>query len=152
MHGNELFGSSETYSKYPETDNFNNVERVVIPAPYAGVYVVRVRGHRVVTGTQEFSLVATGNFVTQHTCKWPYCPGNCSGHGTCQNGACTCDITYFGPDCSVHMPRLKPGVAQPVAVSSARWSFYAFYVDTAITSWTLSFRGESLPEEMNQCA
>ena len=29
------------------------------------------------------------------------CPGNCTGHGTCQtNGTCACDVGWYSPDCS----------------------------------------------------
>jgi hypothetical protein len=143
FYGNMLFGSSETYGKYSQTDNVNNVERIVIPAPVkGGTYIVRVATAHVVTTTQGFSLVVTGTFVQkQEDCSWQACPSNCSNHGVCMNGACACDMGFFGPDCGVRMPRITNGVAFPISVSSSRWSFYAFYVDNAVTSWTLSFKG-----------
>jgi len=29
------------------------------------------------------------------------CPGDCSGHGVCNNGVCTCDLSWGSADCSV---------------------------------------------------
>jgi hypothetical protein len=141
--GNLLFGSSETNPKYPQQDDFNNVERVVIPAPIrGGQYVVRVTAPNIVTTSQEFSLVVTGTaFAQASNCSWPSCASDCSGHGSCVSGACVCDATYFGPDCSARMPRVRNSVGLSISVSSSRWSFYAFYVDTAVTSWSLSFTG-----------
>ena len=41
-------------------DRVNNVERVVIPAPEAGRYTIRVRGTNVPRGPQDFALVYSG--------------------------------------------------------------------------------------------
>ncbi len=54
--GNQLFGASEVYPRYPEADNVNNVERVVVPSPPAGTYVVRVTAPRVMTASQKVRL------------------------------------------------------------------------------------------------
>ena len=34
------------------------------------------------------------------------CPNDCSGHGQCVNGTCTCDRGYGTEDCSVHLDQV----------------------------------------------
>ena len=55
--GNHMFASSESTKDYPEADNVNNVERVDIPNPTAGQYVVRVTAPRVMTASQKVRML-----------------------------------------------------------------------------------------------
>ena len=45
-------------------DSLNNVEQVLIPAPAAGVWTVRVKGAAVNQGLQGYALVVSGDIVT----------------------------------------------------------------------------------------
>ncbi len=141
-YGNHLLATSETHTDYPQVDNVNNVERVVIPAPYVrGEYVVRIKASHMSTSAQNVSLVVSGNFVVKNNCSWDGCPNDCSGHGACSSGRCVCDAGYHGPDCSVKMPVLVSGVPKSISVTASRWSFYAFHVYEGVTKWSLSFDG-----------
>jgi hypothetical protein len=51
-------GFSTTGGSY---DNNNNVEMVILPAPVAGTYTVRVNGAAVNVGSQGYALVITGD-------------------------------------------------------------------------------------------
>ncbi|MBN1390625.1 MAG: S8 family serine peptidase [Candidatus Thermoplasmatota archaeon] len=56
------FNGNDLQSPYNDTrDSVNNVERIVIPAPQAGIYTVNVTGYSVITGTQPYAFVLTGN-------------------------------------------------------------------------------------------
>jgi len=44
----------------PGPDRANNVERIVIPQPEVGRYVIRVRAYNIPRGPQEFALVYSG--------------------------------------------------------------------------------------------
>ena len=37
------------------------------------------------------------------------CPGDCNGHGLCENGKCICDIDYEGEDCQEYNPNQCEG-------------------------------------------
>ena len=50
------------------------------------------------------------NGYTGDTCSNAPCPGNCSGHGSCLNGTCTCNIGYGGLDCATICPAGFSGV------------------------------------------
>jgi hypothetical protein len=91
----------------------------------------------------QFSLVVTGSFTTA-SCSWSGCANGCSGHGTCVSGSCTCDPGFFGPDCSVRMPRLINGVPIAATVTTARWSYYAFNLESG-QSFSLSCSGSGDP-------
>ncbi len=43
------------------------------------------------------------------------------------------------------MPQIVPGVPFTATISTARWSFYTFHVDSGITSWSVSFSGTGDP-------
>lgn len=96
-------------------DTENPVERIVIPNPKEGTYVVSIIGVDITP--EEPQLVAA--VVTTHRgpalqameCPMPtpLCPRKCSGHGTCQgNGKCACDWPFVGAACDGAMPLLRP--------------------------------------------
>lgn len=95
--------------------------------------------------TCSFALVVTGDFTGPSTCSWPSCPNGCSGHGSCVAGACACTLGYFTPDCSLRMPEISAGMPKAIAVSSSRWAYYVFNIQSGATAWTLSFKGSGDP-------
>ncbi|MGA1866085.1 MAG: S8 family serine peptidase, partial [Thermoplasmatota archaeon] len=56
------YNGNDLVSPYNSTrDSVNNVERVVIPAPRAGTYIVNVTGYSVTAGPQPYAFVLTGS-------------------------------------------------------------------------------------------
>jgi cysteine-rich repeat protein len=43
------------------------------------------------------------------------------------------------------MPQIEPSVPFTATISTARWSFYAFYIDSGVSSWSVSFSGTGDP-------
>jgi len=68
------------------------------------------------------------------------CPNDCSGHGACSNGLCSCDIGYTGTDCSLEERVLTSGVSVSSNVATFQWKYY--YIP-------LVYRG-NLKVELNQ--
>jgi cysteine-rich repeat protein len=93
----------------------------------------------------QFAVVVTGSMSPQSSCPTPTCPSSCSNHGSCVSASCVCDAGFFGPTCGVSMPQIVSGRSFSVSVSSSRWSYYAFNIDSGITSWSLSFTGTGDP-------
>jgi uncharacterized membrane protein/subtilisin family serine protease len=58
-------GKSEVNTTF-KPDRVNNVEGVLLDAPKAGLWNLRVRAHNVPQGSQDFALVVSGNIVPGH--------------------------------------------------------------------------------------
>jgi len=58
------------------------------------------------------------------------CPGNCSGHGTCNAPVCLCDTGYLTPqlDCSAPVVDVQNGNATSGAITGARIAYYRLTV------------------------
>jgi hypothetical protein len=59
------------------------------------------------------------------------CPGDCSGHGTCnpQTNQCNCYSGYTGTDCSIALSPLPPNVwVNNQTVAWVEWRYYFFNV------------------------
>ena len=140
-YGNQFFVTTETHSNKPQIDIANNAERVVLPASSpTGLYIVRVKGFRVVTPIQKYSMVVTGNFDAPVACPQRTCLETCI-HGVCSNGACKCAVNFYGPNCNLEMPHLMHGVVKSVSVNSMGWAFFAFVIEGGQNAWSLSYQG-----------
>ncbi|MCK5773017.1 MAG: S8 family serine peptidase, partial [Thermoplasmata archaeon] len=74
-HGNDL---SSPYNG--SHDRINNVERIRIPDPAAGIYTVNITGYSVSSGPQPYAVVMTGDF-TGAVASLSFMEGNISSSG-----------------------------------------------------------------------
>jgi len=91
-----------------EFDQYNNVEQVDLANLPGGQYTVHVHGRNVPVGPQAYALVISGTigvFFDSVGCAASACPSDCSGYGTCNQGAngavCSCTQQRTGVDCSL---------------------------------------------------
>ena len=68
-------------------------------------YLIRIRGHHIPQGPQNYALVVTGGNFTQldqELCASAFslCPNNCRNNGQCVAGMCECYPFFFGTDCA----------------------------------------------------
>lgn len=64
------------------------------------------------------------------------CAHNCSGHGTCIGGICSCNAPWTGDECQVQEGSLVNGVAVNGSVALNQWQYYNF----TSTSYLLSIQ------------
>jgi len=125
-------------------DPFNNVEQVTLSSfdvTGTSYYSVHVRGTNVPKGPQSYALVITGSTfqpVTLDKCgnSSLICPGNCNGHGLCQDGLCLCDPDYYGVGCQGQVIPLTQQIGSetiffqllgnPVTILDGDWGYYSF--------------------------
>jgi subtilisin family serine protease len=58
--GKTFYGNSQPGQSGGAPDRTNNVERIIVPQPEAGRYIIRIRGFNVPRGPQDFALVYSG--------------------------------------------------------------------------------------------
>lgn len=114
-------------------DNVNNVE-VARVSSSSGKFVVRVATNKLPKGPQPYGLVVTAEGLQQlelAECEGAQlCLHNCSGHGRCEAGRCTCEVDWAGDDCS-HAP-VELQTNRLLLVSIGMWeSKYFYYRATA---------------------
>jgi hypothetical protein len=118
-YGNNFTSATQAYPEHPYIDVVNPNEQITVRFASAGLYTVRVRGSDITSANgQNYSLVVTGtNVDLEHSpCEtFPNhpgldtCPNNCSGFGNCSVGACVCQDTHYGVDCSMEIPVARTG-------------------------------------------
>jgi len=99
------------YGNAPNTgdrylDSNNNVEQITLEDLPANADIrVRATGTDIPEGPQEFSLLVTGA-ISRIDCPQlslePACENDCSGHGTCIGGICSCDTQFAGASCGIN--------------------------------------------------
>jgi cysteine-rich repeat protein len=89
-------------ARYLDTDN--NAEQITLERLSANSHIiVRVAGTDIPEGPQAFSLLVTGPI---HRIDCPEgapaaCENECSGHGTCTAGICSCVASFAGASCGI---------------------------------------------------
>jgi hypothetical protein len=130
-YGNNFTTTTAQHGEHNFIDVVNVMEQATINSPAAGTFTVRVRGTDIAASVgQNFSLVVTGSGMSTFTsvscdrAQVSRCPSDCSGQGTCNNGACTCNNGYFGPDCGMAVPVLSGADYETVSVTENGWSYF----------------------------
>jgi hypothetical protein len=103
---------------------------VTVKDASAGNLAVRVDGASVPLSPQSFALVITGQHEVVHageiegcTVASASCPGYCSGHGTCSNSRCKCNVFYSGVDCSIENMKLACNEGTKYELTAESWSY-----------------------------
>lgn len=112
-------------------DSSNNVEHVALTLASAGKITIQVIGKHVPVGPQNYALVVSGGNPTDSTGCTGTCPNGCSGHGTCANAICTCEVGFVGADCAIAAVRLTPGVAVSGTVATDGYQHYYIVPENA---------------------
>lgn len=71
------------------------------------------------------------------------CLRGCSGHGTCDDGVCTCTPPWTGDDCSTQMGSLQSGVRVSGAVSINQWAYYNFTASQPLVTFQMFETGSN---------
>jgi hypothetical protein len=98
---------------------------VSIPTPM-GLYWVGIRGFQRCAYT---AVLEEGSAVD--------CVNNCSGHGVCDGGQCTCSPPFSGEDCSVTEGSLVSGVSVTGTVSINQWQYFNYSTTSGFASFQL---------------
>jgi len=64
------------------------------------------------------------------------CPNNCTDHGTCVKGNCSCDTPWTGPDCSIFSAQLTGSAPAGGDIEAGQWNFYYTKVTQKDFVWT----------------